>query len=558
AGGYRVSLVNQQPPEKINKTLDFFNIFRFNEHEDYIYGQRRERKIGLFEFKPGEHSLKLVCIGANSQSINPETQQPGYNLSADVLSLRLIPTRKFMEDWIKKVDRAETPANGANGNNKKNSDKSDLQDSSIATPQELWLDFEKSLPELEFTVGKHEIFNSDTKPDMQLRRMEVKFYSQEIDGKKWGHPCVVFTPADPTINAAPERRGKVVIVGQRSWDGLATGPWRDSFLGNYGEPIAALTGYPTMICPVPGEYDGSEGREISIGFLNDLCRETQNPTDHNYFRLAAPYLRALDVMAELLKVERSKVRAVIGGHSKRATSAITAAAADPERIAGVVYMGNESTWGSTRNGPFASISPAFTKDFVEAKVLYLGATNEDGYKMFNINTIQEIMEGAWTIEYIPNYRHASMSEKHFIDWRMWVAHVFDDRGVSEINDLSCREVDQGFEWGGRSVEAGTLFRARIKSPNKIIQAKIWYVYNDDEPFWRDLMWYPEFMVRQDDGYYYGYVKGRLPDAWLVEVKDTGAGYAGYVSSLPQDITGKDTAVKVSKGSRSKNWYLKIK
>ncbi|MCP4707091.1 MAG: DUF2961 domain-containing protein, partial [Planctomycetes bacterium] len=86
AGGYRVSLVNQLPPEKINKTLDFFNIFRKNEHEDYIYGQRRERKIGLFEFEPGIHSLKLVCIGANPLSVNPETQQPGYNLSADVLS----------------------------------------------------------------------------------------------------------------------------------------------------------------------------------------------------------------------------------------------------------------------------------------------------------------------------------------------------------------------------------------------------------------------------------------------------------------------------------------
>jgi len=91
AGGYRVSLVNQLPPEKINKTLDFFNVYRKNEHEDYIYGQRRERKIGLFRFDPGTHVLRLVCVGSNPLSAHPETGKLRYNLSADVLSLRKLP-----------------------------------------------------------------------------------------------------------------------------------------------------------------------------------------------------------------------------------------------------------------------------------------------------------------------------------------------------------------------------------------------------------------------------------------------------------------------------------
>ncbi|MBN2129237.1 MAG: DUF2961 domain-containing protein [Sedimentisphaerales bacterium] len=91
AGGYRVSLVNQLPPEKINKTLDFFNVYRKNEHEDYIYGQRRERKIGLFHFAPGTHVLRLVCVGSNPLSAHPETGKLRYNLSADVLSVRKLP-----------------------------------------------------------------------------------------------------------------------------------------------------------------------------------------------------------------------------------------------------------------------------------------------------------------------------------------------------------------------------------------------------------------------------------------------------------------------------------
>lgn len=423
----------------------------------------------------------------------------------------------------------------------------------LISPPELWKRFQKNLPELGLTIVKDEIIKSDSDPEIKLRRVELKFYSQEIDGRKWGHPCVVFMPAVRKDYMKKEKRGKVIIVGQRSWDGLATGPWRDPFLGNYGEPIAALTGYPVMICPVPGEYDSLPGREISISFLGDYMKKTNDPADHNYFRLAIPYLRALDVMAEILEIEKGEIRAIIGGHSKRATSAYTAAAVDPARIVGVVYMGNESVWSGMNAFPHKIVSPPYTKQWVNAKVLYLGATNEDGYRMFNINKIQEMMEDQWTIEYIPNYRHASMSEKHFIDWRMWIKHVFEERPLTQITDLDYKEVPDGFVWGGRTYDAGTLFKARITSANKIIQAKVWYVYNDDEPYWRDLVWYPEFMVKNDDGYYEGFVRGKLPDAWLVEIKDIANGAAGYVSSLPQDITGLKTETRVSRGSRSRHW-----
>jgi hypothetical protein len=371
----------------------------------------------------------------------------------------------------------------------------------------------------------------------------VKFYSQEIDGKKWGHPAVIFMPADRRVYESALRRGKVVIVGQRSIDNLATGPWRDSFLGNYGEPIAARTGYPTMVLPVPGEYDDTNGQEISIGFLNDRVRETGDITSHNYLRLAIPYLRGLDVFAGILK--EKKIRAIIGGHSKRATSAFTAAAIDPERIVGVVYMGNESVFSTYETGPLRAISPFNTQQFVKADVLYLGATNEDGYEMFNINRIQARMTRPWTIQYMPNYRHSDQSEKHFLDWQMWVAHVFDGRPVSRIADLSYEETEEG-----------TRFRAHIASPNKIIQAKVWYVYCDDVPYWRDLVWYPEFMVRTSGNAWEGYVTGKLPDAWLVEVKDTAGGFTGYVTTLPQDITHKPTKERVSKGSRSRLWEPK--
>jgi len=430
--------------------------------------------------------------------------------------------------------------------------------SQIPTPKEIWEQCQKTLPVYSYTISKDEIVRSNTNPDQKLRRIEVKFYSQEIMGKKWGHSCVVFMPADSKYYMTSERKGKIVIVGQRVLDGLATGPWREPFLGNYGEPIATLTGYPTMICPIPGEYDDAKCMEINIGFFSDFRKKTQNLYDHPYFRIAVPYLRALDVMADILEVDRKDIRAVIGGHSKRATPAYVAAAVDPHRIAGVVYMGNESTWGSTREMPWKAVSPTYLNQRVKAKVLYLGGTNEDGYRMYNINKIQEMMEGKWTIEYIPNYRHASMSEKHFQNWRMWISHVFEGRPLTQISDLSLREVEEGFQREGFTFEAGTVFRARIQSPNKIIQVKVWYVYNDDEPYWRDLVWYPEFMIHREGDFWEGYVKGKLPDAWLVEVKDIAKGFPGYVTSLPQDITGKKIETRKSRGSRSRHWEPKKK
>ena len=416
-------------------------------------------------------------------------------------------------------------------------------DGSMPTPAELWAQLQKTLPPFRYEIQRDELVQSDTDPRQRLRRIEVKFYSQEIDGKAWGHPAVIFMPADRRIYEAPDRRGKVVIVGQRSIDALATGPWRGSYLGNYGEPIAARTGYPTMILPVPGEYDGTEGREISIGFLAQKVSETKDISFHNYLRLAVPYLRGLDVFAGIL--QEKKIRAVVGGHSKRATSAFTAAAIDPERIVGVVYMGNEGVFAPLESGALRALSPFHIQRFVAADVLYLGATNEDGYEMFNINRIQARMARPWTVEYIPNYRHSDQSEKHFLNWQMWIAHVFEQRPLTRIGELSYQETDEG-----------TLFRARVDSPNRIIQAKVWYVYCDDVPYWRDLVWYPEFMTRKGESVWEGYVTGKLPDTWFVEIKDVAGGYAGYLSSLPQDITHKPTKERTSRGSRSRLWEPK--
>lgn len=403
------------------------------------------------------------------------------------------------------------------------------------TPPQLWDRFRKTLPPFEFTVVSDEIVRSDSDPDQELRRVEVKFISNVVDGKTMGHRGVIFMPADPGLNKSPARSGKVVIVAHGAGGKI-------SFPYNYAEPIAAKTGYPAMALQLPADYNGVDDEVTWLFYFRDLAKKTKDPINHDFFRSAVPYIQAIDVFQAILKVK--KVRAVIGGHSKRAFYAYNAAAIDPERVASVIYMGCEALY-TDLNEYHPSVNPVYIQDFVKCPVLYIGGTDEGGYEMFNITRLNEVMKNPWTIEYVPNYRHAARSEKHFADWRMWTTHIFDGRPVTKISGLSFEETAEG-----------TIFRAELATPNKIIQAKVWYAYCDDVPFWRDIAWYPVIMQRKQGALFEGYVEGILPDAWLVEVKDIANGTAGYISTAPQDITHKKTEVRVPHFSGARLWKAK--
>jgi hypothetical protein len=429
----------------------------------------------------------------------------------------------------------------------------------LPTPQQLWQRVQKELPPFSFTLGKDEIVPSDFDPAKRLRRLEFAFVSQKLLGEEIRHHGVIFIPVSSDTGVAGGNSGgsatgvasyspasspgsgqcKVVIVGSLE------GRWRESFLCNYGQRIATETGHPTMILPVPGDTEARPNTEYDIRPLIKLASETQDPIYHHFFRLAIPYLRGMEVFAKVLRVDEGEIRAVVGGHSKRATAAYTAAAIRPENVAGIVFMGNENVYDRRTHTPLGATSLYLTQRFVRCPVLYVGVTNESGYAMFNINKVQAHMDPPWTLEVIPNYRHASESEKMFLAWPMWVAHVFDGRPVSKIVDPRHEETDDG-----------TRFSVRIDSPNKIIIVSAWYVYCDDVPYWRDLMWYPMTMRKQEGGLYTSYLPGKMPDAWLVEVQDMAGGLRGYVTSLPMDLTGKPAEVRQPDNGLPRLWRPK--
>ncbi len=411
----------------------------------------------------------------------------------------------------------------------------DAPEKKVPTPQELWAMYEPQLPPLQFTIKKDQTITSAVAPRIPMRRIEVSFVSQKVFGKDLRHNAVIYVPS--TWDSS--RYGKVVIVGS------IAGDFQNTFEYDYGQPMAAQNNVPVMILPNPGETEDAPGREWRIQPFLETSSRTRCATDHYFFRLAVPYVRAMDVFADVLKIPRDDIRALIGGHSKRAPTAYMAAAIRPRNVAGVVFMGMEGAWTGKTGGAFESVGALWLEQFVQCPTIYLGATNEDGYSMFNVTRNQSLLKKPWTVSMVPNYRHAAESPQQFLIWRMWAAHCLDGRPVARVWDATHEESPEGIR-----------FRAHIEDKNTIVQVRAWYAYCDDVPLWRDVVWYPVVMRPKEGDLWEGYERGKTPDAWMVEVEDVGGGFHGYVTSCPQNITGKEVRERTSRGSRSKLWEEK--
>jgi len=345
---------------------------------------------------------------------------------------------------------------------------------------------------------------------------------------------VIFTPYDNSINEKPERKGKVVIVGSPGGDYFKV------HVEKYGDPITTRTGYPTMVLSNPGRYPDNSYIERDMGILHKLRRETGENYYNMNCQLAVVYIQAMNAFQKFLKID--DLKAVVGGHSKRGRSATVAAAID-SRVASAIIMGNEGVHRTDMVQWHLSFHHAFFQEQVHVPVFYLGATNEDGYKMFNVNIMQERLKNPMTIEIIPNYCHSNFSEIQFMDFLMWVGHVFDGRPITKISEVSHRRDKNR-----------TLFRAKIESKAKVQIVKAWYVYSDDKA-WRDLMWY-HLLMRKNGDYYEASLQGNIPDAFMIEVGDTALGYPGYVSSLPIKLTNAKVVERKSRGSFPRQWEWK--
>ena len=111
----------------------------------------------------------------------------------------------------------------------------------VPKPRELYPLVKQDMVATDLKLIADEIIPSVSDPSKKLRKITVFFRSFKIEGKVWGHSCVILTPADTTINNTPERRGKVAVVGSPGWVAFP------AHVAKYAEPIVSRMGYPAIV-----------------------------------------------------------------------------------------------------------------------------------------------------------------------------------------------------------------------------------------------------------------------------------------------------------------------
>jgi len=93
-GIWQVGLKGQGFDKILDPRLDFWNPFIFWKEyspENGIYGTNYEKKVGIYDLKPGEYVLRFECLGSHPLSYDPKTGKNGLSLGIDGISFRKLP-----------------------------------------------------------------------------------------------------------------------------------------------------------------------------------------------------------------------------------------------------------------------------------------------------------------------------------------------------------------------------------------------------------------------------------------------------------------------------------
>ncbi|MBT3218710.1 MAG: hypothetical protein HN348_06430 [Proteobacteria bacterium] len=287
----------------------------------------------------------------------------------------------------------------------------------------------------------------------------------------------------------------------------------------------------------------------------EMAVETREPRFMFYVFTSAHYLRATDAMISVLDevadadVAYEDFQVMLTGHSKMGHSCYTAAAADPERVLGIMASGCSSIdtsatrllgdlqgARSTKPGAFPHYRGMLVRTFAEPlalmdemnpnlRVLLAEGTDDDkarddGYTpKYSITVADREHVVPHSIGYIPNAPHTTQTPLHSAYWRMWVGHTLLGDEVSEVQEIS-----HSVQSGGVDVEAAV-------SPGPgVATVRFWATSQSD----RDTSSWDEFSFYDgvlEDGVY----RASIPEestAYFVEILDVNG---GMVTSSPQPV-----------------------
>ncbi len=84
---------------------DPFLAWKENYPENEQFGTNIEKKVGIYDLKPGKYVFRFECIGTNPLSYDAKAGKNGYSIRLDALSVRKLPwgnMRVWYKDYLKK------------------------------------------------------------------------------------------------------------------------------------------------------------------------------------------------------------------------------------------------------------------------------------------------------------------------------------------------------------------------------------------------------------------------------------------------------------------------
>lgn len=107
-GIWKMTLIGPGFEEVLDPNLDFWNPYMTRKEytpENRIYGTNHEKKVGIYNLKPGEYIFRFECVGSHPLSYDDRTGKNGYSIGMDGISLRKLPWENmyaWFEDYLVK------------------------------------------------------------------------------------------------------------------------------------------------------------------------------------------------------------------------------------------------------------------------------------------------------------------------------------------------------------------------------------------------------------------------------------------------------------------------
>jgi PhoPQ-activated pathogenicity-related protein len=403
-------------------------------------------------------------------------------------------------------------------------------------------------PSLDLKISQPVDYNPSSAPNHHLKRIDLTYTSFEWAGDKWRHPAIVLLPE----TVRPEYKGAAVVIA-----GNGSNP--SGVPVQYAE-AAALMGIPAMAIAGanPGPHYGAKNEGAVMAQMQKKFMETGDPHWIGYSALARVIVRGVTAMQAVPGVQAD--RFVITGGSKRGVASWIAAAAD-DRIAGafpgawnlanfeavlklqVERYGPESQAGGDGPGSespaqrLASLKTARGREYQQyldpwmwrdrianKQILFSVGANDPLFPPLSDSVFLPGMPKSTRILLIPNKGHGHDSERETIAWRMWLAHVFANRPVPEIEVTWKRDGAQ------------IVLSATVTGGSRIRKVRAWSA-SQERGAYLESRWSPTELTGKD-----GRDRGTLqaPDKmftafWIEAEDDDAASGPGVISTGMQEI-----------------------